>query len=144
MPDQPDHARHVDDHDGAQRHGSSARLALDDFRRRVDVFWGHPRTAELSQALGAGTRRPRRVPPATALRSRLRETLATIERIPEQAHLRLQKGLTYRDGELVSVWGDDRPLAPDDRVLVVTTTTTVMDANSLAVETSVLVFEREA
>ena len=115
---------------------------LKDFRDRVDQFWGHPKAAELKRAVNQDKREPRRLAPVSALRSRLRETLLVLEARPRQTEFRLQKGLTYRDGRLVSLWGDERALPPDDRLLVVTTTTTIMDSDSLEVETNVLVFER--
>jgi hypothetical protein len=39
--------------------------------------------------------------------------------------------------------GDATPLGADEDVRIVTTTTTVLDAERLRVETKVLVFERE-
>jgi hypothetical protein len=138
-----DQVQDVDANAGPVRTPPTGRQMLDDFRQRVDVFLSHPRTAELKRTLNQGKRHPRRLPPASALRSRLRDTLAILESKPEQTEFRLQKGLTYSDGRLVSLWGDERPLAPDDRLLVVTTTTTIVDSESLAVETNVLVFERE-
>ena len=116
---------------------------LDDFRRRVDGFWGDPRTAELKRTLKLASE-PSRLPPTSAFESHLSDSLAILESRPRQAEFRLQKSLTFRDGELISISGDERPLPPDERVLVVMTTTTVMEADFLAVETSVLVFEREA
>ena len=115
---------------------------LEDFRDRVDQFWGHPKAAELKRTLNQDKRGPRRLAPVSALRSRLRDTLLALEARPRQSEFRLEKGLTYRDGRLVSLWGDERALPPDDRLLVVTTTTTIMDSDSLEVETNVLVFER--
>lgn len=120
------------------------RRMLDDFRQRVDRFWGNAGAAAMKRALDDDERQPRRLAPASALRSRMRETLAILESRPTHREFRLQKGLTYRDGRLIALWGDERPLAPDDRLLVVTTTTTILDADSVAVETDVLVFERPA
>ena len=120
------------------------RPKLGEFRRRVDSFWGDPRAADLRRTLIQGGRKPRRLPPASALRSRLRDTLEIVESRPRQAEFRLEKSLTLRDGQLISISGDERPLAPEDRILVVTTTTTVTDSDYQAVETNVLVFEREA
>jgi hypothetical protein len=132
------HARHT------SREAPPARLALDEFRRRVDLFWGHPKTAELKRAVAQTAKNPRRLAPASTLRARVRSTLATLDATPGRDEYRLQKGITYRNGQLTSIWGDDTPLASDDRVLVITTTTTIMDVDSLTVDTDVLVFERAA
>jgi hypothetical protein len=116
---------------------------LADFRDRVDRFWGGPGAAGVQRAVNQDRVSPRRLRPTSALRSRLRDTLKLLESRPDQTEFRLQKGLTYRDGRLTSIWGDQRALAPDDRLLVVTTTTTILDAGSVVVETDVLVFERD-
>jgi hypothetical protein len=118
--------------------------ALKDFRDRVDQFWAHPKAAELKRKVNQDRPEPRRLAPVSALRSRQQDTIAIIKSRLRQDEYRLQKGLTYRDGRLVSLWGDEQPLAPDDRLLVVTTTTTIMDSDSLEVETNVLVFERDS
>jgi hypothetical protein len=120
------------------------RPTLGDFRRRVDAFWGDPRADGLRQSLGRGVGERGSLPPVSALSSSQADTLAILESRPDEAEFRLQKSLRLRDGQLAAISGDERPLAADDRILVVTTTTTVMDADSVSVETDVLVFEREA
>jgi hypothetical protein len=142
MPDTPDYP------DGSARdpdpltNRSPVQPALDDLRRRVDEFWSNPRSPELRQRIGSGPRGDQQgaFAPSEVLQARVSETLASRS---DQAAFRLQKSLTYRDGQLISISGDDRPLAPNDRILVVTTTTTVMDSESVAVETDLLMFERE-
>jgi len=127
----------------ADRPRDSERL-LDAFRYRLDSFLSDPRAAEFKQKINKEMRPPSRLSPASALRSRLRDRLAPIEAKPKYAAFRLQKGMTYRDGRLTALWGDSRPLASNDQLLVVTTTTTFADAESVVVETDVLVFERGA
>jgi hypothetical protein len=118
------------------------RPNLSDFRRRVDAFWGDPRTAELQRTLIAG-REPEPVTPTRALETHLGDSLAILGSLPDEGEFRLRKSLTLRDGQIVSISGDAQPLADDERILVVTATTTVLRSDSLAVETNVLVFERE-
>jgi hypothetical protein len=119
-----------------------AQPALDELRRRVDAFWSNPRIPELRQRINSTARDEHQpaLDPSDVLRARASQTLASRS---DHAAFRLQKSLTYRDGELISISGDDAPLPPDDRILVITTTTTVMDSNAIAVESDLLVFERQ-
>jgi hypothetical protein len=119
------------------------RPTLNDFRRRVNAFWGDPATAQLSQGLRPG-REAESITPTRALEAHLGDSLAILaSSMPDEADFRLQKSLTLRDGRIVSISGDEQPLPDDDRILVVTSTTTVLGSNSFAAETNVLVFERE-
>jgi hypothetical protein len=141
MPDTPDHPEDATT-DEPMPGRTPAQPQLDDFRRRVDEFWSDPRTVELRQRFGSGPPQDqlRALTPSEVVRARASDALASRS---DQAAFRLEKSLAYRDGQLVSISGDDRPLAPDERILVVTTTTTLMDSDSVAVETDVFVFERE-
>jgi hypothetical protein len=119
------------------------RPSLNDFRSRVNAFWGDPGTATLRQGL-----RPRReaesITPSRALETHLGDSLAILaSSIRDEDDFRLKKSLTLRDGRIVSISGDEQPLPDDDHILVVTSTTTVMGSDSFAAETNVLVFERE-
>lgn len=119
------------------------RPSLNDFRRKVNAFWGDPGTATLRQELRPG-REAESVTPSRALETRLGDSLAILaSSIRDEGDFRLQKSLTLRDGRIVSISGDGQPLPDDDRILVVTSTTTVMGSDSFAAETNVLVFERE-
>ena len=120
------------------------RPTLADFRRRVDAFWSDARTTDLRQGLRA-TRQEEAVAPARAFQNQLGDSLAVLEAsIPDAAEFRLQKSLTLRDGQIVSMTGGAEPLPEDDRLLVVTSTTSVMASDSFAAETNVLMFERES
>jgi hypothetical protein len=142
MPDTPDYPEDSARDADPLPSRAPVQPALDDLRRRVDDFWQNPRIGELRQRIGSGLGedQQRALAPSDVLQARSSETLGS--RFDQMA-FRLQKSLTYRDGQLVSISGDDRPLAPDDQILVVTTTTTVMDSDSVAVETDLLLFERE-
>jgi hypothetical protein len=141
MPDGPDHSEYPAKDNHPPPSPSPARAALADFRRRVDNFWSHPSTAELSQRLSPSPDEDeqRALPPSDLLSTQFHQLL---ESRPDVTEFRLQKRLTYRGGQLTSILGDGRPLAPDDRILIVTTTTTIMDSSSLTVETDLLMFER--
>ena len=141
MPDTPDHPEDATT-DEPLSGRKQAQRELDGFRRRVDEFWSDPRTAELRQRYGSG---PLRINYARSFRPRWYEPGRAMRwrRDPIRRRFAWRRASTYRDGQLVSISGDDRPLAPDERILVVTTTTTLVDSDSVAVETDVLVFERE-
>jgi hypothetical protein len=118
------------------------RPSLADFRRRVDAFWSDPQTAELRRTLVA-SRAAEAQTPTQALEVHLGDSLTILGSRPDESDFRLRKSLTLRDGQIVSMSGDTQPLASDERILVVTATTTVLASDSFAVETNVLVFERE-
>jgi hypothetical protein len=120
------------------------RPTLSEFRRRIDSFWGDSRTRELEQAYPQISVERASLPPASVLSSTHQDALAILESRPDHAAFRLRKSLTIRDGTIVAISGDESPLASDEDVLAVTTTTTVMDSNSVVVDTTILVFEREA
>jgi hypothetical protein len=115
--------------------------ALRGFRRRVDAFFGSAHVADLATAaVPLAT-----LPPSTtkgALTSRLADVLARLETEPASEVFTLRKSLTMHDGRLVSVTGDSTPLAADENVRIVTTSTTLLDVHGMRVETNVLVFER--
>jgi hypothetical protein len=69
-------------------------------------------------------------------------TLGLLESLVESGNWHLQRSLTLRNGEVVAASGDESPLAEDDRLLAVTTTATILQVDSVVVETHVLVFER--
>ena len=114
--------------------------ALQAFRRRLDAFFGDPRAAGYAAALATPTRRT-----ATdrALAAHVGATLTRLDTRPAGPALRLRKRLTMHDGRLVAMTGDASPLGADEDVRIVTTTTTVLDADVMRVETDVLVFERD-
>lgn len=115
---------------------------LDDLRQRVERFWGHPRATDLKRHLKQDERAHRRFGPVSALRSGLGEMMQVLDAKHDKTNFRLQKRLKYRDGRLITLWGDEHPLAPDDRLLVITTTTTIVDSTSVTTENDVLIFER--
>jgi hypothetical protein len=118
---------------------STSTGALAAFRRRVDAFFGDPRAAELvtARAVGAVTA------PTTAkaaLGARLGDVVGRLD--AERGELQLRKSFTLHDGRVVAMSGDSEPLDPAADLRIVTTTTTVLDADRMRVETSVLVFDK--
>ena len=107
--------------------------ALSAFRRRLDGLFGDPRTAGLVR--DAAEDGPS---------SRLHQRFVRLASGPAGQAFTLRKSLTLRDGRVVALTGDATPLGADEYVRVVTTTTSVLDAAGMRVETSVLVFERDA
>jgi hypothetical protein len=107
--------------------------ALATFRRRLDGFFGDPRTAGLVQAAAAD-----------GPSSRLHQRFVRLASGPAGQAFTLRKSLMLRDGRIVGMTGDATPLGADEDVRVVTTTTSVLDSGAMRVETSVLVFERDA
>jgi hypothetical protein len=109
------------------------------FRRRVDTFFGDPRAADLVTARDVGAV----MAPATAtaaLGARLGDVLERLD--AERGGLQLRKSFTLHDGRVVAMSGDAEPLVPAADLRIVTTTTTVLDADRMRVETSVLVFDK--
>jgi hypothetical protein len=106
--------------------------ALAAFRRRLDGFFGDPRTAGLVR--DAAEDGPS---------SRLHQRFVRLASGPAGQAFTLRKSLALRDGRVVAVTGDATPLGADDDVRVVTTTTSVLDSGRMRVETSVLVFEKD-
>ncbi len=124
--------------DGQSSTQSGAMAA---FRRRVDAFFGDPRAAALVAAPAAGAVRA----PATtkaALGSRLGDVLGRLDPTAADGELQLRKSFTLHDGRVVAMTGDATPLGPPEDLRIVTTTTTVLDAEQMRVETSVLVFDK--
>ena len=76
--------------------------------------------------------------------SRLHQRFVRLASGPAGQAFSLRKSVTLRDGRVVALTGDATPLGADECVRVVTTTTSVLDAAGLRVETSVLVFVRDA
>jgi hypothetical protein len=113
------------------------------FRRRIDTFFGDPRTAALAADLPPLSPRPPTTA-ASALRGRLDDVLSRLGIEPAAATLRLRKSVTMHEGRVVALTGDATPLAAAQDVRVVTTTTTVLDGGRMRTETTVLVFERRA
>jgi hypothetical protein len=105
------------------------------FRRRVDAFFGAPQAMEYAAAAPATT--------DDGLASKLGDVLSRLGAEPADDAFGLRKSLILHDGRVVSMTGDATPLGADEDVRIVTTTTTVLDAERLRVETKVLVFERE-
>jgi hypothetical protein len=104
---------------------SSPTRALASFRRRVDAFFGDPGAISL-----AAEHKSRAAPPPT------RSAVAP-------KGFKLSKSLTLHDGRVVAISGDASPLGADEDVRIVTTTTSVLDAGGIRVETDVLVFEKD-
>jgi hypothetical protein len=122
----------------------SERLAADQsvaFRRRLNTFFGDPRTPELAARLDPPSPRP----PATAaaaLGARLGDVLTRLGTATPIDRFRLRKSMTMHDGKVVAMTGDPSPVGSNEDVRVVTTTTTVLDGARLRSETTILVFER--
>jgi hypothetical protein len=117
--------------------------ALAAFRLRADTFFGHARVAELT----AGSRGLAASAPKTAtdaLGARLRDVLRRLDGEDGEEELELRKSLTLHDGRVVAMTGDATPLGPSKTLRIVTTTTTILDAKRMRVETSVLMFNRSS
>ena len=121
--------------------GPAAQRSMAAFRRRIDTFFGDPRTAELAAGLRPPSPRPPTTAPA-ALRAQLEDVLSRLGIEPAAVTLRLRKSVTMHDGRVVALTGDATPLGAAQDVRVVTTTTTVLDGGRMRTETTVLVFER--
>jgi len=112
------------------------------FRRRIDAFFGDPRTAQLADRLGPP---PAPRPPTTAaaaIRSPLRNTLTRLGFPSDDNAISLDKSLTMHGGSIIAVTGDATPMRLGADVRVVTVTTTVLERNNLRVESSFHVFSR--
>jgi hypothetical protein len=123
--------------------GPTAERSMAAFRRRIDTFFGDPRTAGLAADLPSlSPRAPTTA--ASALRGRLDDVLSRLGIEPAGGTLRLRKSVTMHEGTVVALTGDATPLGAAQDVRVVTTTTTVLDGGRMRTETTVLVFERRA
>ncbi len=110
---------------------SMPTAAIAAFRRRVDAFFADPRVPDRATAAEQDV-------PA----SPLGDVLARLGGTAATGEFSLRKSFTLHDGRVVSMTGDDTPLGADENVRIVTTTTSVLDAEGLRVETNVLVFEK--
>jgi hypothetical protein len=113
------------------------------FRRRLNAFFGDPRAPEFVATLDPPAPRPATTA-SGALAAGLAQTMTRLGASPGGQTFRLRKSLTMHDGQIIAMTGDFSPLRPTEKVRVVTTTTTVMDADRMRTETTVLVFERQA
>jgi hypothetical protein len=111
------------------------------FRRRVNAFFEHPRAPEFAARLRPPEPRPATTAEA-ALAARLDQTMARLGVPPIGPAFRLRKSITMHDGRIVAMTGDFAALPATASTRVVTTTTTVMDGDTMRTETTVLVFER--
>jgi len=121
--------------------GAPSGPSMTAFRRRINAFFGHPRAPEFAAELAPPSPRPATTASA-ALAARLDHTMARLGASPAGEQFRLRKSLTMHDGAVVAMSGDFSALRATKGVRVVTTTTTVMDADRMRTETTVLVFER--
>jgi hypothetical protein len=108
------------------------------FRRRLNAFFGDPRAIAYAAALTKGAAAPTTTEKVLDLR--LEDVLTRLGFGPTNGTLRLRKSLTMHDGRVVAMVGDGTPLAAEEHVRIVTTTTTVLDGEQMRVETNVLVF----
>jgi hypothetical protein len=113
------------------------------FRTRLNAFFSHPRAPELVAALDPPAPRPP-TKASGALAARLDQTMTRLGAAPAGQAFRLRNSLTMHDGQIIAMTGDFSALQSTENVRVVTTTTTVMDADRMRTETTVLVFERQA
>jgi len=121
--------------------GSGVERSVNEVRRRINAFFGHPRAVEFAAALDPPSPRPAATA-AAALGRRLDDTLTRLGVPPSAESFRLRKSLTLHDGQVVAMTGDHAPLLADEDLRIVTTATTVLDGGRLRSETTVLVFER--
>jgi hypothetical protein len=110
-----------------------------DLRRRLDGFWNHP---ELSRRINdiEGPRALRSVTLTEVAQAHLQTLPTGLEAHPEGT-LHLIGKWTIRDGEMTEIEGQGGALPEDDRLLVVTLSTTVTTADTVVVDTHVALFE---
>lgn len=116
-------------------------LPLRDFQEQAEAFWNHPYAKKLREDAGPTTRR--RPTLAAALKKHTDRLQAAIAGGDEAAH-HLRRSWTLKDGALIDISGDDAALPAEERLVVVTSSSTITTDQGITSYVVVNVFERDS